>query len=118
MTGKILYKAADFCQLKAPRKYAFCSDTTFDPDLSRFVQGVDLLYHEATFMEAEKNRAKQTQHSTTKQAAEVARLSAAKKLLLGHYSVRYRDLQPLLLEAREVFPNSFLSEEGTVYPIP
>ncbi|MDN3688466.1 ribonuclease Z [Cyclobacterium jeungdonense] len=118
MTGKVIYKAADFCQIKAPRKYAFCSDTAFDPSLTRFIQGVDLLYHETTFMEAEKERAKQTRHSTTKEAAEIANLAAVKKLLLGHYSVRYSDLQPLLLEAREVFPNSFLSEEGSIYPIP
>jgi ribonuclease Z len=118
MTGRVLYRAADFCQLTPPRKYAFCSDTVYDPGIVPYIRGVDILYHESTFMEAEKDRAKQTRHSTSREAAEIARAASVKRLLLGHYSVRYNDLQPLLAEAQAVFPNSLLSEEGTTYPIP
>ncbi|WP_375583608.1 ribonuclease Z [Cyclobacterium xiamenense] len=116
-TGRVLYRASDFCQITPPRKYAFCSDTVYDPGIIPYIHGADLLYHESTFMEAEKDRAKQTKHSTGKEAAEIAKEAAVKRLLLGHYSVRYSNLQPLLEEAREVFPNSFLSEEGSIYRI-
>ncbi|MBD3628485.1 ribonuclease Z [Cyclobacterium sp.] len=117
MTGKVLYPAKDYCEIKAPRKYAFCSDTVYDPQLTQYIREMDILYHESTFMEAEKDRARLTRHSTTKEAASIALASKAKNLLLGHYSVRYTDLTPLLEEARETFPNSFLSEEGTTYSI-
>lgn len=100
--------------LPAPpvRTYAYCTDTHPLTHLPRIVEGVDLLYHEATFMESEAERAKETFHSTARQAAELAKNAAVKKLLIGHYSARYRSLEPLLVEAREAFPHTFLAIEG------
>lgn len=99
------------------RSYAFCSDTKFQPELSSYLQDVDLLYHESTFMESDAQRAEDTFHSTAKQAAEIARISKVKNLLLGHFSSRYVDLSEMLTEAQTVFANSILSEEGKTYPI-
>ena len=99
------------------RSYAYCSDTRFLPALADQVRHVDLLYHEATFADDYAERAAVTYHSTARQAAEIARMAGAKRLLLGHYSSRYRDLQPLLAEAREVFDATYLSVEGEVYNI-
>jgi ribonuclease Z len=116
--GKVIYSLADFTYpLKSLRSYAFCSDTIFNPGMSIYFRGVDLLYHEATFLDDEAQRAKDTFHSTASQAAEVARYCEAKKLLLGHYSTRYRDLSPILAQAKTNFPDSMLSEEGKTYQI-
>jgi ribonuclease Z len=104
--------------LASLRSYAFCSDTAFNPSLTAYFKGVDVLYHESTFMEADSLRATETFHCTAKQAAQVAKLAGAKKLLLGHFSSRYPDLSELLAEAQTIFPNSCLSEEGITYPIP
>jgi ribonuclease Z len=113
------YRVIDYCHPHPSlRSYAFCSDTAFNPELSAYITGVDLMYHEATFMEADQQRATETYHSTAKQAAQIAALSGAKKLLLGHFSTRYPDLSDLLAEAQTIFPNSCLSEEGITYPIP
>jgi ribonuclease Z len=113
------YIVEDYCHPLAPvRSYAFCSDTVFNPSLTPYFEGVDVLYHESTFMEADGLRATETFHCTAKQAAQVAKLAGAKKLLLGHFSSRYPDLSELLAEAQTIFPNSSLSEEGVTYPIP
>jgi ribonuclease Z len=113
------FKVVDYCHPHPPlRSYAFCSDTAFNLDLTTYIAGVDLLYHEATFMDADQKRAEETYHCTAKQAAQIAKLSGAKKLLLGHFSTRYPDLSDLLAEAQTIFPNSCLSEEGITYPIP
>ncbi len=112
------YRAEDYAYPLPPlRSYAFCSDTIFHPEISGFIQGVDLLYHESTFMEVDSKRAKDTFHCTAIQAAEIARLSGVKRLLLGHFSSRYADLNDMLTEAQTVFPHSVLSEEGSTYPI-
>jgi ribonuclease Z len=98
-------------------KYAYCSDTAFRPELAKFLHGVDLLYHEATFMESEKQRAKETRHSTAKQAAQFAKMVQAGKLVVGHFSSRYSDLNDLLEEAKAVFPDTELGLEGKVFSI-
>jgi ribonuclease Z len=117
-SGKLLYSQKEFCHSPIPpRKYVFCSDTIYDMELIPFIAGADLLYHEATFMEMEAHRALSTMHSTARQAASIAREAGIKELLIGHYSGRYIDLYPLLLEAREVFDNTQLSEEGETYTI-
>lgn len=103
--------------LPALRSYAFCSDTKFEPTLRTFLRGVDLLYHESTFMESDALRAADTFHCTAKQAAEIAKISEVKNLLLGHFSSRYVDLNEMLAEAQTVFTNSTLSEEGKTYSI-
>lgn len=97
--------------------YAYCTDTAPLAHLSDFFTAPDLLYHESTFTEAHSERAKQTNHSTAKQAAEVARSVDARHLLLGHYSTRYHDLAPLYTEAREIFPAVLLSKENHLYKI-
>lgn len=94
------------------RSYAYCSDTVLSPDYLPYIADVDLLYHESTFMHDMVDRAKETFHTTSLEAGEVAKTVGAKKLLLGHYSARYKDLQPLLQESRTVFSNTELSEEG------
>jgi ribonuclease Z len=101
----------------APRSYAFCSDTAFSEKTAAYVQGVDLLYHESTFIEAQRERAVKTCHSTAAQAAQVAKAAGASKLLLGHFSARYRKLEPFLIEACPIFPQSELAIEGSTIPI-
>lgn len=101
----------------APKSFAFCSDTAFHPPIADIIRDVDLLYHEATFTEALKDWAKNTFHSTAMEAAEIARLSNAGKLILGHFSARYKDTAPLLEEARSVFPNTEAAEDGKTYAV-
>ncbi len=98
-----------------PLSYAFCTDTAPVKDLDQYFQNPDLLYHEATFTEELKKRAKQTQHSTAQQAASIAHLVKARHLLLGHFSVRFNDLTPLQEEAAAVFKNSYLALEGHTF---
>lgn len=113
-----LYAVRDYTHPLPPlRSYAFCSDTCFEPKLANYIDSPTLLYHESTFMEADAERAKVTFHSTAKQAAEIANLLKAKKLLLGHFSSRYIGLEEMLNEAKTVFIQSELSEEGKTYPI-
>lgn len=107
--NKILTRPAE-----PAKRYAYCSDTAFFPKIVPYIEGVDLLYHEATFLEADSARAYKTFHSTTKQAASIARDAQVKKLLIGHYSARYIDLLPLEKEARSIFHNTLLANEGMV----
>ena len=94
------------------RRYAYCSDTGYFPKILPYIHQVDLLYHEATFAEADAARAYETFHSTAKQAATIARDAEVKRLLIGHYSARYEELTPLLDEAKSVFPQTCLAQEG------
>ncbi len=107
--NKILTRPAE-----PAKRYAYCSDTAFFPKIVPYIEGVDLLYHEATFLEADSARAYETFHSTTKQAASIARDAQVKKLLIGHYSARYIDLLPLEKEAKSIFHNTLLANEGMV----
>ncbi len=95
-----------------PRRYAFCADTIYDEEIIPQITKVDLLYHESTFMEDMRDRAKQTMHSTAKDAASIAKKAEVKKLIIGHFSARYKDLRPLLAEAKEVFDETYLADEG------
>ena len=99
------------------RSYAYCSDTRPCPQICGYLKDVDLLYHEATFAESEKERAKVTHHSTAKEAAEIALTAGVKRLLLGHYSSRYDDEKQLLSEASEIFPVTECANEGMVIKI-
>ena len=100
-----------------PRAYAYCSDTRYMPELHTMVEGVDTLYHESTYADDKMESAQKYFHSTARQAATVARDAHVGKLLLGHYSARYDNEQILLDEAREVFANSFLTNEKDVFDI-
>ncbi len=96
----------------SPKSYAYCSDTAFNQGLPALIMGVDLLYHESTFVQSDVERAHRTKHSTAREAGQIADKAKAKRLLLGHYSARYTDLDEILNEAREVFEESYLSAEG------
>ena len=100
-----------------PRSYAYCSDTKYIPELHNFIDGVDTLYHESTYASDNADRARKYHHSTAQDAASVARDAHVGKLLLGHYSARYNDESVILREAQEIFPNSFLTNEGMVFDV-
>jgi ribonuclease Z len=97
---------------KPAKSYAYCSDTAFDEAVADYVKGVDLLYHEATFADDNAQFAAEKFHSTAKQAAKIANLAQAKKLIIGHFSTRYSTLDVFLNEAQSVFPNTILAKEG------
>jgi ribonuclease Z len=97
------------------RRYAYCCDTAYKPDLVPHLMGVDLLYHEATFTELLAARAKETMHSTARQAALIAKQANVGTLLLGHFSSRYKSEEELLIEARQEFPNVLAAEEGKTF---
>ncbi|MBQ9287893.1 MAG: ribonuclease Z [Bacteroidaceae bacterium] len=99
------------------RSYAYCSDTRYLPQLAEYLQDLDILFHEATFGEDKKNLAFATYHSTAAQAATLAKECHAKKLFIGHYSARYDDENILLNEAREIFPETFLTKEDEIIQI-
>jgi len=100
-----------------PRSYAYCSDTLNSRGYLEYIKGADTLYHEATFMHDMLERAQETFHTTAYEAAQIALETGAGQLLLGHFSARYRDLEPLLLEAQSVFPESKLAIEGQTFQI-
>jgi ribonuclease Z len=117
--GNVLHRNNDLTlPPRKSRSYAYCSDTEFDRNFIDQIKNVDLLYHEATFVESDESKARETKHSTAKQAATVAQLADVGSLLLGHFSARYRDLVPILEEARTIFPNSRLALEGEEFTIP
>jgi ribonuclease Z len=95
-----------------PRSYAYCSDTIFHTSLAEHIRNVDLLYHESTFLDDNQERAKKTFHSTAKQAAEIAKTAEVKKLLLGHFSVRYGNLDDFVKEAKSIFNNCEVALDG------
>lgn len=94
--------------------YAYCSDTAFSKKIISEINGVDVLYHESTFTEEMKDRAKETFHSTATQAAQIALEANVDKLVLGHFSVRYKSLENFLKQSTEIFPNTILGEDGMV----
>lgn len=113
-----VYRAAELTSpAPASRSYAYCSDTRAFASYMSAIQQVNLLYHESTFEHDLLDRAKETLHSTCLEAAQVAAQVGAKRLLLGHYSARYKDLIPLLEEAKSVFEDSILSFEGNWYKV-
>lgn len=117
--GKIILKNSDFTYIPyKPRSFAYCSDTAPFKKLPEWVKGVDLLYHEATFASDLAEMAKATFHSTAEQAAECAVASGAGKLIIGHYSSRYRNRTIFVKEARKIFSNTFSAKEGTKFEIP
>jgi len=99
------------------RSYAYCSDTSFEPQLAEYLQEVDLLYHESTFSKEDEELANFTGHSSSVQAATVARACNAGKLLIGHFSSRYKSPEILMNEAREVFPETIAVNDGDVFEV-
>jgi ribonuclease Z len=99
------------------KSYAFCADTIFDESLAEKVKGVDLLYHETTYLKASADKALERFHCTTEQAGKIAQLAEVKKLIIGHFSSRYELLHDFLAETKEVFEHTELAMEGTCYII-
>ena len=117
--GNILYKNEELTLPPRPsRSYAYCSDTAFNESIVDQIRGVDILYHEATFGLDEQLKATETQHSTAAQAATIAKMAAVHKLLIGHFSARYKDLTPLAEEAKNIFQPVELAIEGVTFSIP
>ena len=100
------------------RSYAFCSDTKYSEAIIPVIKDVDLLYHEATFLSDNEGLADMTFHSTARQAAEIAKKAGVKKLILGHYSTRYKNTDLFRKEAAEDFQESYLAEDGMTFDIP
>ncbi|MDA3891839.1 MAG: ribonuclease Z [Salinivirgaceae bacterium] len=100
-----------------PRAYAFVSDTAKNPTIVPYINNIDLLYHEATYADEGKKRAKETGHSTARQAGEIAKKAGVGKLILGHFSNRYKNLDLLQKEAQEEFKNTELALDGKVFDI-
>lgn len=114
----LVHKAADLTtDADEPKAYAYCSDTVCDGSYINQLYHVDTLYHETTFLHDMLERAKATFHTTALEAGEVAKKVGARKLLIGHFSARYRDLSPLLIETRSVFPEAYLANEGETFII-
>ena len=103
--------------LKTGQMAAYCSDTAVFPEEAEWLKGTDLIYHEATFADEHVDLAHKMFHSTAREAATVAAAAGAKKLVLGHFSSRYQDLNVLLEQAREVFPETYLAEEGKMFEV-
>lgn len=97
--------------------YAYCSDTNYSARLAKMVEGVDMLYHEATYAAEERKLAKERGHATTADAAKVAQMAGAGRLLIGHFSARYKDLEVLLAQSREIFPATDIARERETFII-
>ncbi len=98
-----------------PKSYAFCSDTAYSPEIVPQIMGTTALYHESTFLESEAHLSGKTRHSTAKEAAAIAKAAKVGKLILGHYSTRYRSITLFKEEAQEVFQNVELADDGKVF---
>ena len=116
--GELLTAEDATYQPYEPRAYAYCSDTRFSEKVIEQVQGVDLLYHEATYANDREDLARETEHSTAKEASTVASRAGVKKLIIGHFSSRYTNNNTHLREAMEVFPETELAIEGKNTTIP
>lgn len=99
---------------KAARSYAYCSDTIYDLDLVQYIKGVDYLYHETTYTKELAIQAEERMHATAEQAATIAKSAGVGHLITGHYSGRYRDPKPLLIEAKAVFARSLMGYDGMI----
>jgi len=115
--GKLIPQNEIFLPPLAPLSYAYCSDTAYSPSLSTWLKSVTVLYHEATFLNELEELAKETGHSTAREAAQIASDAGAGCLMLGHYSSRYKNLDELLAEAKTTFPNTILSVEGKQFKL-
>ncbi len=116
--GSIKYENSKLTLDPHPRfSYAYCSDTKYNPGIVDQIKDVNLLYHESTFADDMEKRAHNTFHSTAKEAASIAKEANVGKLILGHFSARYRELDVILEEAKTVFPETELAIEGTKFEV-
>ena len=115
--GEVIANSRLTTPAEPARSYAYCSDTRYIKTLHELVKGVSTLYHESTYSAEDAERARLYWHSTSQDAAKVARDASVGKLLLGHFSARYNNESQLLDEAKEIFPNSYLTREGAIFDI-
>jgi ribonuclease Z len=115
--GSVISNADLTMNPPVPRSYAYCSDTRPNQAILPLIKNVDLLYHESTFLHADEKLAHETYHTTSRQAAEFARQANAGKLLLGHFSSRYKDTSEFESEARETFENAIAVNDGDVFEV-
>ena len=115
--GEVIANSRLTTPAEPTRSYAYCSDTRYIKTLHELVKGVSTLYHESTYSAEDAERARLYWHSTSQDAAKVARDASVGKLLLGHFSARYNNESQLLEEAKEIFPNSYLTCEGATFDI-
>lgn len=113
--GEIISNSLLTTQAEKPKRFAYCSDTAYLEKIIPIIEGVDCLYHEATFMDEDLARAKTTLHSTASQAATIALKANVGQLIIGHYSARYANKNGLLAEARSVFENTLLGDDMSIY---
>ncbi|MFB9056570.1 ribonuclease Z [Mariniflexile ostreae] len=113
--GKSIDNALVTTKANAVKSYAFCSDTLYKEDIVPIIKYADVLYHESTFLDKHAHLAPRTKHSTAKQAAKIAKLAHVKTLILGHYSSRYDNLEDFKTEAKTVFENVELAEDGKTF---
>lgn len=111
-SGEIIKNEELTLMSSKPLKYAFCSDTAYKPSIVSLIKDVDLLYHEATFLEDRVDLAKKTKHATAIQAAKIAKDANAQQLILGHFSSRYKNEELFKIEAQTIFKNVILAEAG------
>ena len=117
--GRKKLKVEDYTYIPyAPRSLAYCCDTAPFEKLPGWIAGADLVYHDSTYADDYEDHAAKYFHSTSRMAAQTAAAAGAGQLILGHFSSRYKDLAPMLAQAREVFPNTLLAEEQHKYEIP
>ena len=116
-TGEVIPNTELTIAPKKPKSYAFCSDTSYKPDIITIIKNADLLYHETTFLKDREDLAEKTKHSTSIQAAQIALDANVKQLIVGHYSSRYKDISLFKKEANEIFKNVELAEAGKVFSL-
>lgn len=103
--------------MRMPRSYAYCSDTKYDEALVQYIEGVTTLYHETTYLDEFENQAAERYHSTSKQAARIAKLAKVEQLIVGHFSSRYKNINPFKVEAESIFNPVLLAKEGLCFEI-
>jgi ribonuclease Z len=113
--GNILHRVEEHTFIPHAVSYAYCSDTAYTPALVPLLKGVDILYHEATFLHEDIGRATETYHSTALQAGLIAQQAEVGKLIIGHVSAKYPSHEPLLAEAQKVFAHTVFAEEGETF---
>ena len=115
--GTVLKNEAVTLDPNPIKRYAFCSDTAYNESIAPLIKEVDLLYHEATFLNAHENLAEKTKHSTAEQAAKIAQLAQVNRLVLGHFSSRYREKNNFIAEASPFFDAVELAADGKIFDI-